>query len=112
VTEAGVRVAGERAHRVDKTDQPELLEIVKLRSVEFRLTLLNSEDIRVTVENFTERTDTNPENDSHLMRTALYTSGVASALHVLEAVAAEGRDWINRERERRERGSQDLYGGR
>lgn len=111
VTERGVRKANDRAYGEQASDQDEPLEVVRLRSREFRLTLLNGEDIRVVVENFRGMVDTNLENEEYLLRLALATSGVASALHVLEAVAAEGRDWISREKERRERRSHEWGDG-
>lgn len=111
VSETGVRVANDRAYLALPPGQPEPLEILKLRSREFRLTLLNGEDIRVVVENFKGFTDVSLENEPYLLRIALHTSGIAGALHVLETVAAEGRDWIGREQERRRHRSPEWFVG-
>ncbi len=75
------------------------------------LSLVNGQEITVLVENFDGLTDA-AETKSYLTRLALDASGVASALHILEAVAAEGREWIQRERERRERRLQDWSRGK
>jgi hypothetical protein len=40
---------------------------------------------------------------------ALQTSGIDAALPILEAVAAEGSDWIDRDKERRERWSDEFH---
>jgi len=68
----------------------------------FWLSLVNSQEIVVVVENFNGVAD-QTENKNHLMRLALETSGITTALYILEAVAAEGPEWIRRERERRTR---------
>ncbi|MBP2325639.1 hypothetical protein JOF56_006024 [Kibdelosporangium banguiense] len=62
------------------------------------------------VENFSGLTDYAIEEEPELLRMALQASGIAGAIHVLEAVAAEGRDWIVRDQERRQRRSQEWTG--
>lgn len=72
----------------------------------FWLSLVNGQEITVLVENLDGLTD-KTENKDDLIRLAFDTSGVTTALQILETVAAEGREWIQRERERRERNLQD-----
>ena len=43
-----------------------------------------------------------------LREIAQQSSGVQSALHILQAVAREGREWISRQRDRRQRRWQDF----
>jgi hypothetical protein len=107
VAEIGERVANEDGYLPD-SGQP--LENIRLRSREFRLSLVNNEQIKVRVENFSGLTDYSVEEEAELLRMALQASGIAGAIHVLEAVAAEGRDWIARDQERRQRRSQDWTG--
>ena len=68
---------------------------------------MSGEQISVVAEGFEGLTDESVENEAMLQRLALESSGIAGALHVLEAVSAEGRDWIVREQERRRRRSED-----
>lgn len=67
----------------------------------FELTLTNGDPIKVKVTDpptdVTETEDTNPQNASQL---TLGTAGLGNALHVLEGVAAEGKEWIAFERQR------------
>jgi hypothetical protein len=67
----------------------------------FQLALVNGHAIRVLLDDFgDESIDYLRENPDHLARLASDAAGVTSALHVLEAVAADGRDWIALERQR------------
>ncbi|SMD20959.1 hypothetical protein [Lentzea albidocapillata] len=84
-------------------------EVERLRSRRFCLTLVNGRDITVVAENFRNANDSVLEDESELFLVALQTSGIDAALPILEAVAAEGSDWIDREQERRERWSRDWY---
>ncbi|SDP40025.1 hypothetical protein [Lentzea jiangxiensis] len=84
-------------------------EVERLRSRRFCLTLVNGRDITVVAENFRNSNDSLLEDESELFLVALQTSGIDAALPILEAVAAEGSDWIDREQERRERWSRDWY---
>jgi hypothetical protein len=111
VSETGVRVANDRRFVVQTTNDQEPLEVERLRSRTFRLTLVSGEDITVVVENFKGLSDPVLENESELLNIALQSSGVAAALHILEAVAAEGPDWISREQERRKRWSDNWNDG-
>jgi hypothetical protein len=107
VAEVGVRYANDRRYFVRAEDSVQFMDVHTLRSRAFRLSLLSGEDITVVMESFNGLTDTNVENESELRQIALESSGIAGALHVLEAVAAEGRDWITQEQERGKRRSQD-----
>lgn len=70
----------------------------------FQLSLMNSQEIAVRVENFDEGLiDRVRENPRHLLELALDVAGINGALRILESVAAEGREWIERERRRRDR---------
>ncbi|MFI9009875.1 hypothetical protein ACIGNX_21845 [Actinosynnema sp. NPDC053489] len=71
------------------------------------LSLQNSRDISLVVENFEELSDKEEENKEQLEELALGASGITSALRILEAVAVEGRGWITEERRRRDRGFED-----
>jgi hypothetical protein len=84
-------------------------EVERLRSRQFRLTLVHGGDITVVAENFRNANDSVLEDDSELFLVALQTSGIDAALPILEAVAAEGSDWIAREQERRAQWSRDWY---
>jgi hypothetical protein len=97
VAEVGVRFA-------DTSPNGQQSATVQRRT--FNLSLLNGEKITLVVEDFEGLAD--PEEDGNrLLRIALDSSGISGALHILEAVAAEGRDWTTREHERRERLIQD-----
>jgi hypothetical protein len=70
----------------------------------FKLTLNNTQYIHVLVENFDEGLiDKVREDAKHLRELARDTSGVTAALWILEAVAAEGREWVTQEHARRRR---------
>ncbi|AOS63775.1 hypothetical protein [Actinoalloteichus hymeniacidonis] len=81
--------------------------VESLRSRTFRLTLVNGDAITVVAENFRKPEDDVIENDSDLFSAALQSSGIDTALPILEAVAAEGSHWIARDEERRVRWSRD-----
>ncbi|MFI6741738.1 hypothetical protein ACIBI9_53265 [Nonomuraea sp. NPDC050451] len=67
----------------------------------FELTLTNGDPIKVKVTDpptdVTETEDKDPQGASQL---TLGTAGLGNALHVLEGVAAEGKEWIAFERQR------------
>jgi hypothetical protein len=70
----------------------------------FELTLVNGQPITVTVtESSTERTEQlqQGEDPGTLSRLALDATGLSNTLHVLEGVAAEGKEWIKHENQRR-----------
>ncbi|HWO68271.1 MAG TPA: hypothetical protein VNO31_50395 [Umezawaea sp.] len=99
---ASVTEQGLRATRSGK-------EVEQLRSRSFQLTLVNGRDITVVAENFRNQYEDEIEDESELFLAALHTSGIDTALPILEAVASEGADWIARDRERSQRWSQDWY---
>ncbi len=111
VSEVGVRFANDRRYIIGKNELNSQLNTEQVvRSRAFNLSLLNSEEITVVVESFEGFAD-QEEDSSRLFQIALDTSGISRALHILEAVAAEGRDWITQEHERRERRSADWREG-
>ncbi|WP_165035187.1 hypothetical protein [Candidatus Protofrankia californiensis] len=67
--------------------------------------LVNGQDITRVTESIGGIEDAALDAESDLA--GLQTSGLDSALPILEAVAADGPDWITRELERRERWSHD-----
>jgi hypothetical protein len=70
----------------------------------FCLTLVSGQAFAVRVENFDEGLiDRMKERPESLLELTLDVAGITAALHTLEAVAAEGKDWIAQERRRRER---------
>ncbi|MET8847619.1 hypothetical protein [Amycolatopsis sp. NPDC004625] len=107
VSEVGVRYAAGWRYEIINGDSQVLMQSQSLRKRAFRLTLVSGEKISVVAEGFEGLTDENLENEAMLQRMAMESSGIAGALHVLEAVSAEGRDWITREQERRRRRSED-----
>ncbi|WP_225440053.1 hypothetical protein [Amycolatopsis eburnea] len=107
VAEVGIRYADGWRYQILSGDQATLLQSESLRRRALRLSLISGEQISVVAESFDGLTDTSLESETALQRIALEVSGIAGALHVLEAVSAEGRDWITREQERRRRRSED-----
>ena len=77
-------------------------------SQQFQLTLNNLQAVRLVVGNFDEGLiDRVLEDPRHLFELARDTSGVTPALRILEAIAAEGSDWVRQERLRRQRRIRD-----
>jgi hypothetical protein len=71
---------------------------------DFILVLVTGQSIRISVESFDEDfRDISLEDSRELLDLALESSGISSALKVLETVAAQGRDWLVRERRLRSR---------
>lgn len=68
----------------------------------FELTLVNAVKIAEVKENLRNAADVEVDGIEDLVLVT-QTSGFASALRVLEAVATEGRDWIVRDEERKSR---------
>ncbi|WP_018353238.1 hypothetical protein [Longispora albida] len=66
----------------------------------FRLRLINDEAIHVHVESFDADLAGEADTETSLYQLALDSSGISGVLHILEGVAAEGRDWIARRDER------------
>lgn len=70
----------------------------------FELTLVNGDPIEATVtESSTKDTDQlqQGEDSEVLSRLTLDAAGLTNTLHVLEGVAAEGKEWIGHEKRRR-----------
>ncbi|KOX17909.1 hypothetical protein ADK67_37600 [Saccharothrix sp. NRRL B-16348] len=110
VKEVGVQFAGEKRTivLVWDNDDTTLLESRQgtVLSRALHLSLQNSRDISLVVENFEELSD-KEENPEQLEELAFGASGITSALRILEAVAVEGREWIEEERRRRDRGFEE-----
>jgi hypothetical protein len=105
VLEEGFQSAEGRLHWVRMDDSWHLTdkEALVIRRI-FQLVLVHGQGVRVEVNNYEGLIDDSSEEDkTQLNRIALDSSGVAGALQILEAVAAEGREWIAKERERRNR---------
>jgi hypothetical protein len=77
--------------------RPILHEAVELR-------LVNSDKIEIKVDFDSLMPMEQREDRATLRNLALETSNIVNALRKLESVAAEGRGWIERERDRRRRG--------
>lgn len=107
VAEVGVRIDGKRRQIVesDNGDSKSNDGSQKLMLAQaLRLTLNSTQSIHVIVENFDEGLiDRMREDARYLSELACDTSGVTSALRILEAVAAEGDEWVRQERARRNR---------
>jgi hypothetical protein len=96
VVESGVRTT--------EATGPEPVKVQRLRSYTLRLTLLNGQDITVIGEDLRRNLGdllNGAEHDGSLR--TLQSSGIEGALPILESVAAEGSEWIAKERERRRR---------
>ncbi|MQA05462.1 MAG: hypothetical protein GEV07_22995 [Streptosporangiales bacterium] len=91
VSEYGVRYRG---------DRPRTQQNFVHRST-FRLSLLSGEEIKVRTQGFTDTMDSQLEDELELQQTELVASGISAALQLLEAVTAEGRDWISQQQQRR-----------
>ncbi len=108
VSEMGIRIDGLNSDPAEKElvgrdkakwdAAPEKLVF----SQEFELTLNNMQAVRLIIGNFDEGLiDRVREDARHLFELARDTSGVTPALRILEAIAAEGSDWVAQERLRR-----------
>jgi hypothetical protein len=113
VMEVGVRMNGTKrriveVHEAENSDaatdddKPNADKLTLAQA--FKLTLNNLQATHVLVENFDEGLiDKLREDSTHLVELARDTSGISAALRILEAVAAEGREWVAQERARRQR---------
>ncbi|WP_018682921.1 hypothetical protein [Actinokineospora enzanensis] len=114
IAEQGVRADDPASAEPPQPDSGLTSDVVELAAVtrglrgrEFRLTLVSGVDVAVFREEFGEQSGSVAENAEYLQRLALDTAGVTGALHILESVAADGRDWIDREKQRRRRRSRE-----
>ncbi|MEV6303249.1 hypothetical protein AB0M02_27820 [Actinoplanes sp. NPDC051861] len=100
VTEVGLRFDdGRETPVVDDYGRPLPQKIVTRQA--FQLALVNGQTIRVLLDDFgDEPIDHVRESAERLAELASDAAGVTSALRILEAVAADGRDWIALERQR------------
>jgi hypothetical protein len=99
VSEVGVRYDdGQR--RVVSEEQAYALPQKIVTHQAFALTLVNGQTIRVLLDTFQGELLDLRETAEQLAALALDAAGVTSALRILEAVAADGRDWILLERRR------------
>ncbi len=107
VAEVGVRIDGSRREVVrpnDGTKDRRGISEKLVFSQEFVLTLNNTQAVHVLVGNFDQGLiDRVLEDARHLFELTRDTSGVTAALRILEAIAAEGSDWVKQERLRRRR---------
>ena len=114
VFEQGFQSANGQRHRIRMGNEWHVTDkesLVIRRS--FLLSLVDSDSIPVEVDNYEGLLDDTPGDDkedkAHLDEISRESSGVAGALQILEAVAAEGREWIAKERERRNRHWQEWH---
>ncbi|GAA2889316.1 hypothetical protein GCM10010472_54690 [Pseudonocardia halophobica] len=71
---------------------------------DFIIALVNGSETEIRVENYKDLTEPG-EDQARLFELALETSGVRNAMRVMEAVAIEGRDWIQKEKKRHDWGA-------
>ncbi len=109
VAEVGVRFEqGHRRVMAREEIRPHEQQALIL-SRAFRLSLVNGQHLDVLVDNYEEGLfDRVREDINFLAALALDTSGVTGALRILEAVSAEGREWLIHERARRKRRLRDF----
>jgi hypothetical protein len=105
VTEVGERTAGGRRQVIPLDDSSRLsereMDSLILRQA-FWLSLVSGHAISVIIDNFdSDFLDRLREDPSVLLELALDTSGVNAALRILETAAAEGKQWLAKERDRR-----------
>jgi hypothetical protein len=74
----------------------------------FELTLFNGEPISVRVTEANAEGSQPGEDPSRLAELALDASGLAHTLHVLEGIAAEGKEWVRHRRRRADERLADL----
>lgn len=66
----------------------------------FELTLVNGDPINVKVTGPPSEVDVDAEDTRGVSQATLGTAGLGNTLHVLEGIAAEGKEWINHEQRR------------
>jgi hypothetical protein len=108
IIEVEVRFRGRRRSvksvddEADTDGKPEMAELV-ITAQALRLSLLSGDRYDILFEGFDiETTDTTDDPDD-IRERSQDASGATDALRILEAVAAEGREWLKRERARRHR---------
>lgn len=107
VAEVGVRIDGSRKEVVRSNEEAKSRRANSEKLVfsqEFTLTLNSMQAVHVMVGNCDQGLiDRVLEDAKYLFELARDTSGVTAALRILEAIAAEGNDWVKQERLRRRR---------
>ncbi|MFF0721695.1 hypothetical protein [Micromonospora sp. NPDC003816] len=71
---------------------------VATRQQTFKLTLVNGEFVETKVGELEEETLQEDENAVKIARLSLDASGLPHTLHILEGIAAEGKEWVNHRR--------------
>ena len=74
----------------------------------FELTLVNNHSVKVAVTGPPPQTLEPGEDSRTISRVTLDAAGLDNTLHVLEGIAAEGKQWITYERRREQEGRQRL----
>ncbi|MFI6497439.1 hypothetical protein [Nonomuraea typhae] len=74
----------------------------------FELTLVNGKAITLEISGPDPDADEPEEDERTVTQVTLDTAGLGNTLHVLEGIAAEGKEWIAQERKREERRLPDL----
>ncbi len=64
------------------------------------LTLVDGKSREICLSEPPDDASTDPAEDSTINNLTLESSGLARALHILEGIAADGKEWISRERQR------------
>ena len=101
-----IRMDGERQENVSLEDayRRRTTSDKLVFSQKFTLTLDNRESIEIVVGNVDEGLlDRMREDPRHFLELTRDTSGVNSAVRILENIAADRGDWVQKERERRRR---------
>jgi hypothetical protein len=106
VAEAGRTVHDQRRYyqfgRPDMADPSS--KVIYSQVLRIMLMSGDGDAINVLIENFDDDfADYREQDERQLYEMAIDSSGIAAALRVLEAVAADGKQWIERDRERRHR---------
>ncbi|MBW4719987.1 hypothetical protein [Saccharothrix obliqua] len=92
----------EKGSRTTAVNALENGDVENLRSRDLRLVLTNGDPIEMKANSFMSRQHPHDESESELIDAAYETSGIENALPTLEAIAAEGEEWLVHEQERRE----------
>ncbi|GIM90651.1 hypothetical protein [Paractinoplanes toevensis] len=74
----------------------------------FRLTLMNGDPIEAAVTGPATASEETQEDPRQVTEISLDAAGLHNTLHVLEGIAAEGKEWIGHERRREEAGLDKL----
>ena len=75
-------------------------DVIVRQSVQLKL--LHGDQIHVLIDNFDKFLEVDLENEEQMIELAMETSGAALAVRILQAVAADGKIWFERQRKRLE----------